>query len=792
LFSKLVHLNRKYDLLAKSRVVIDLCAAPGGWLQVAQKYCPQQSLIVGVDLDAIRPIPGVHTFVGDITTQACRTSLKGYLKHFQADLVLHDGAPNVGTAWIQDAFTQSELTLQSLKLATEFLKKGGAFVTKVFRSGDYNSLMWVFNQLFAKVEATKPPSSRNVSAEIFVVCQDFRAPKYIDPKFLDPKHVFKELANSNAPLPLSITLDPSSTQASSSSNLKATTNGLTNSGASLALNGTTNIFAPEKKRRAREGYAEGDYTLYRTLPVRSLVHANGLEAVTVLSSCNALEWAPKGEAMGEEEKVWFESRHTDDDIKESMKDLRVLGKGEFRRLMKWRLAIRLQVGLDVKKKDVEEDTEGKVTIEEPVDEETQVTEEMKRLHEENAIKQKRLKKRQNEKKARTIQRLQLGMTAPEDMVLEDDAALRGEDMFDLGTGENEVRRRGVKGKGLADLVKDTDGMDDDEQAGEEDEEDEDEDEYLSSDDEREAKTAYLEGELDDLYDSYKERMNERDAKWKVKQARLQDRNRDAWHGIRDEGEDGENDGIVKVQGHGVGQDGIEGVDEGEESEEGGWDLVASHKAKIGEEVDSDDDSDSEHSGDEEGAPRVKKVRLALPGHATSAAAVRAMQMANKSKQSLVTNLGADVEKAEMSRQAQVWFDQSIFKDVGDLADLDAGDEEEQEMSDDEMSGEISEEDSDVDMAEADVSRDSVTAMVSSLADRRANLDLGLQMDGSEQGEDDFEVVPVQEDDGMQWDVEDEDQDEVKRQKIQSEYSVSVVSLNASSRTASCDSQRRVF
>ena len=47
--------------------------------------------------------------------------------------VLHDGAPNVGGAWSSEAYSQSALVLEALRLAVDVLAPRGAFVTKIFR-----------------------------------------------------------------------------------------------------------------------------------------------------------------------------------------------------------------------------------------------------------------------------------------------------------------------------------------------------------------------------------------------------------------------------------------------------------------------------------------------------------------------------------------------------------------------------------------------------------------------------------------------------------------------------------
>lgn len=186
---KLIQLDQKYNIFSECSSIVDLCAAPGGWSQVAaERGVP---LVIGIDMVPMKSIAGVQGIVSDITTEGCKKELLHVFGRDKVDLFLHDGAPNVGTCWEQDAYLQNELVMHAGKLATCFLKKGGAFLTKVFRSKDYCSLLSLFDQIFATVEATKPLSSRNESAEIFVYCKGFK-PECFKESLFSPSYVFKE------------------------------------------------------------------------------------------------------------------------------------------------------------------------------------------------------------------------------------------------------------------------------------------------------------------------------------------------------------------------------------------------------------------------------------------------------------------------------------------------------------------------------------------------------------------------------------------------------------------------
>ncbi|KAL1842700.1 hypothetical protein VTJ49DRAFT_4479 [Mycothermus thermophilus] len=479
---KLIQLNKKYGFLEKSKVVLDLCAAPGSWCQVCAETMPKDSLIIGVDLAPIKPIPKVITFQSDITTEKCRATIRSHLKTWKADCVLHDGAPNVGTAWVQDSYNQAELALHSLKLATEFLIEGGTFVTKVFRSKDYNKLLWVFNQLFTKVEATKPPSSRNVSAEIFVVCRGFKAPKRIDPRLLDPRSVFEDLA------------DP-------------------------APNNEAKVYNPEVKKRKREGYEEGDWTQYKEIAASEFIQTT--DPIAILGQYNKLtfEQPKNGDvALAALDKL----PETTPEIRECCNDLKVLGRKDFKLLLKWRLRVREIFGLPTKKTApaeplVEVEEEAKV---ENMDDELRIQEELQRIKEKEMAKKKKERRRENEKKHKEIMRMQMHMTAPMDIGMEQEGPRGDGAMFRLkAINEPDALRRIAKGK-MTKVAEEVVGQPDSGIGTSLD----------SDDDESDEDGDRLERELDAMYDQYKERKAAADAKYRAKKARSEVDDEE-WEGV---------------------------------------------------------------------------------------------------------------------------------------------------------------------------------------------------------------------------------------------------------------------
>ena len=455
---------------------------------------PANSLIVGVDLAPIKPIPRCITFQSDITTDKCRTTIRQHLKHLKADAVIHDGAPNVGTAWVHDAFSQAELVLQSMKLATEFLAEGGTFVTKVFRSKDYNALLWVFQQLFMKVEATKPPSSRNVSAEIFVVCRGYKAPKHLDPKFLDARSVFAELAE---PTP----------------------------------NNEAKVFNPEKKKRKRGGYEEGDWTQFHEATVSEFIETP--DPIAMLGSLNKLSFEQRGNgdiAIATIDKL----PETTKEIRNCCADLKVLGRADFKRLLRWRLKVRDIFGFSKKQKDAaaakeaEEAKEGEEVAKiEDMDEEMKLQEELERLKDKDTKQKRKQRRIENERKQKEIVRMQMNMATPFDIGLEQAGPTGDDSMFALKSVDKDGALSKIARGKMAQII--------------EKEKEDSSEEDLTDDEEGDN----LERYLDSQYDEYVEQKSARDAKYRAKRARG-DNEDGEWNGFSD-GEKEESDDEELVQ-----------------------------------------------------------------------------------------------------------------------------------------------------------------------------------------------------------------------------------------------------
>jgi 23S rRNA (uridine2552-2'-O)-methyltransferase len=178
---KILEIDDKSRFLVPGARVVDLGCAPGGWCQVAVRRVnalgdrpgKAQGFVLGVDLQAVDPIPGAEVHQLDFMADGADDKVKAWLGG-RADVVMSDMAAASSGHKQTDHLRIVALCEAAAQLAFDVLEEGGTFVAKVLAGGAEGSLQQVLKQRFDKVANVKPPASRADSSEKFVVATGFR------------------------------------------------------------------------------------------------------------------------------------------------------------------------------------------------------------------------------------------------------------------------------------------------------------------------------------------------------------------------------------------------------------------------------------------------------------------------------------------------------------------------------------------------------------------------------------------------------------------------------------------
>ena len=164
---KLKQLDEAVSLIAPGDVVVDLGAAPGGWLQVAAELAGAEGRVLGVDRQRIDPLEGVETLVGDLTEPATREAIRDRVG--AADVVLSDMAPDMSGEYELDHARSVHLAEQALAVALDVLAGGGDLCVKVFQGPDLGGFRADLEAEFDRVRVVEPEASRPSSSEVYLV-----------------------------------------------------------------------------------------------------------------------------------------------------------------------------------------------------------------------------------------------------------------------------------------------------------------------------------------------------------------------------------------------------------------------------------------------------------------------------------------------------------------------------------------------------------------------------------------------------------------------------------------------
>jgi len=171
---KLSEAVERFGLIRRGDVVVDLGAAPGGWMVAALWAVGERGFVLGVDLKPIEALEAenARSVILDVTEPGAVDVIRGFLPDGLADVVVSDVSPNVSGVWEVDQARQVDLAWRSLTVAGGVLRRGGNVFFKVFQGDMMNEFVAEVRREFRVVRFLKPRASRKKSSELYVLGLD--------------------------------------------------------------------------------------------------------------------------------------------------------------------------------------------------------------------------------------------------------------------------------------------------------------------------------------------------------------------------------------------------------------------------------------------------------------------------------------------------------------------------------------------------------------------------------------------------------------------------------------------
>ncbi len=172
---KIDEILKRHRLLRPGDAVLDLGAAPGGFLQILADAVGEGGVAVGVDLEPIRNLGKrqIRTAVVDLLAPDALEKIRA-LHPGRFRLVTSDMAPKTIGVKITDEARSLELVRTAIRVAEETLAPGGALVAKVFMGGDFPPLKKELQERFETVQIVRPQATRESSYEVYVLGKGYR------------------------------------------------------------------------------------------------------------------------------------------------------------------------------------------------------------------------------------------------------------------------------------------------------------------------------------------------------------------------------------------------------------------------------------------------------------------------------------------------------------------------------------------------------------------------------------------------------------------------------------------